>query len=50
MEQREELSWMKEAKQEFLQGSSVNINLMMHRDYWVRCAETLSFFSELQLH
>ncbi|KAL0743374.1 hypothetical protein Bca4012_084887 [Brassica carinata] len=50
MEEREELSWMKKSNQEFLQGNSENKILMMYRDYWVRCAETLSFYSELKLH
>ncbi|KAF8094206.1 hypothetical protein N665_0368s0043 [Sinapis alba] len=50
MEQREELSWMRKARKGFLQGNSENITLMMHIDYWIHCAEPLSFYLELQFH
>jgi ribulose 1,5-bisphosphate carboxylase large subunit-like protein len=48
MKEREELPWMKLARPKFLQGIKENITSVMHRDYWIRCAETLSFSSAFQ--
>ncbi|EFH59309.1 predicted protein [Arabidopsis lyrata subsp. lyrata] len=50
MEEREELPWMKRLRRKFLQGNKKNITHVMHRDYWICCAETLSFSSEIQFH
>ncbi|KFK39056.1 hypothetical protein AALP_AA3G195100 [Arabis alpina] len=50
MEEREELTWMKKARLKLLQGNNKTITHTMHREYWVCCAETLSFSAGLQFH